>query len=161
MNTALSTSKKIMTQQHFKIKLISAKDTYAVRHPILRKGKPVETCAFNGDNLKSTFHLGLYNTNTLIGVASFMKAPNNLFDNATQYQLRGMAILKSFQGKNLGHTLLAYGENLLKQNHCNLVWCNARIVALNFYKRNGYKTIGNVFNIPEVGEHYTMYKLLT
>ena len=34
------------------IKKINSIDTYPVRHEVLRKGKPIETCQFKGDSVK-------------------------------------------------------------------------------------------------------------
>ncbi|MEW4924327.1 GNAT family N-acetyltransferase [Algibacter sp. 2305UL17-15] len=147
-------------KQNYDIKQINAEDTYTVRHPILRAGKPIATCAFDGDDLESTIHLGLFSNNNLIGVASFMKNKNEWFNNKLQYQLRGMALLKEHQGLGLGKMMLSYGENLLKLRNIKIVWCNARETALNFYKQNDYSTIGKPFEIAEIGVHYTMYKYL-
>lgn len=148
------------TKEDYQVKQILAKETYLVRHPILRTGKPLETCAFSGDDLPSTIHLGLFNNSSIIGVASFMKNNKNEFFKKSQYQLRGMAIIETFQGKGLGKMLLRKGEQLLKDKKTGLIWCNARIKAINFYKRNGYKITGVPFEIPEIGEHYIMYKLI-
>jgi len=40
-----------------KVREISAQDTIQIRHEVLRKNKPIETCSFIGDNLKSTYHI--------------------------------------------------------------------------------------------------------
>ena len=47
---------------------------------------------------------------------------------------------------------------ILKQKKCDLLWCNARLVAVNFYKSLGFNIIGNLFDIKEIGPHYYMYK---
>lgn len=147
-------------KKEYHVKQINAKDTYPIRHPILRSGKPIETCAFRGDDLASTIHLGLFDKDNLIGVASFMKNTHHVFAKKKQYQLRGMAILQVFQGKGLGNILLSHGEELLQQNNVELIWCNARILAINFYRRGHYKTKGVSFDIPNIGMHYLMYKFL-
>ena len=38
------------------IKNISANETFLVRHPVLRAGKPIENCKFDGDELETTQH---------------------------------------------------------------------------------------------------------
>ncbi|MCH4553666.1 GNAT family N-acetyltransferase [Aestuariibaculum lutulentum] len=150
-----------MTKQHpYDIKIISAPETFPVRHPVLRPGKPIETCNFDGDNLETTFHLGIYNNNQLLGVVSYFKSSTNLLSEALQYQLRGMAVLDTFQGKGLGNLLVAYGDTLLKEKKIQVVWCNAREVAKTFYKKNNFKVIGEPFNISDIGLHYVMYKSL-
>ena len=142
------------------IKQINAKGTYPVRHPVLRAGRPIEDCEFSGDDLETTIHLGLYLDNTLAGVATFLKQDNTIFNTTLQYQLRGMAVLKKHQGKRLGEALLKHGETLLKKKGATLLWFNARVIAVPFYKRNGYTIIGDSFEIPKVGTHFVMYKTL-
>ncbi|HZW63924.1 MAG TPA: GNAT family N-acetyltransferase [Flavobacteriaceae bacterium] len=142
------------------IKCISAQETYKVRHPVLRENKPWEMCALEGDNKEDTLHLGLYCSSQLIGVATFLKNACKLFSDTEQYQLRGMAILQSHQGKGLGHLLLEKGEFLL-QNKCTLIWCNAREKAVSFYKKHGYNILGESFEIEDIGIHYKMYKKIS
>ncbi|WP_240491690.1 GNAT family N-acetyltransferase [Flavivirga aquatica] len=144
----------------YKIRLINTEEAYIIRHSVLRVGKPIESCAFDGDNLETTFHFGIFLKNDLIGVCTFLKNSNNLITETSQYQLRGMAILEKFQKKGLGNVILNYGENFLKTKNTQIIWCNAREKASNFYKKSHYKIIGNPFNIKEIGIHYIMYKVL-
>ena len=102
----------------------------------------------------------MYHETKLVGVCSFFKNNHEIISETPQYQLRGMAILKTYQGKGLGQIILDYGETITKKKHTQLVWCNAREVAINFYKKCGYKIIGNSFNIKNIGLHYVMYKKL-
>nr|WP_262481144.1 GNAT family N-acetyltransferase [Algibacter pectinivorans] len=113
-----------------------------------------------GDNLKTTLHFGLFNKNTIIGVCSFLKNSNPNIPSSNQYQLRGMAILKAYQGQGLGKIILSHSEKFLANNSVKTIWCNAREVAVPFYKSNNYVPIGNAFNIKDVGLHYVMYKIL-
>lgn len=140
------------------IKEISALETFAVRHPILREGCPIEDCRFDGDDLSTTFHLGLFYEEILVGVATYMKNNHTLFSDDNQYQLRGMAVLKSHQGKQLGDALFKHGEKLLKSKNVSLLWFNAREVAVSFYKKNDCCIIGEPFEIVDIGTHYVMFK---
>lgn len=148
-----------MTAETFTVNQITAAETYTVRHPVLRAGRPVETCAMPGDDAKDTFHLGLFDTEKLIGVVTFMNAAKPQFT-GKQYQLRGMAVLDTYQGKGLGNLLVAAGEARLKAQGYDLLWCNARIKALNFYTRKGFKIEGEPFEIEPIGKHYLLYKNL-
>ncbi len=147
-------------KDNIQIREISPQETYVVRHPVLREGRPIEDCRFDGDELSSTYHLGLFDDNVLVGVASLMKHNHVYFSDTNQYQLRGMAVLKSHQGQKLGDVLFAYAETLLKTKSIPLLWFNAREVAVNFYKRNGAKIVGNPFEIDGIGTHYVMFKNL-
>ena len=148
-----------MTKEKFTVKQITAAETYAVRHPVLRAGRPVETCAMPGDDAEDTFHLGLFDAEKLVGVVTFMNAAKTQFT-GKQYQLRGMAVLEAYQGKGLGNILVTEGEQQLKQLGYDLLWCNARIKALNFYTRKGFKIEGEPFEIEPIGTHYLLYKNL-
>ncbi len=46
------------------------------------------------------------------------------------------------------------------QKKCDVLWCNARLVALEFYTVLGFKIIGPEFNIKDIGPHYKMYKTI-
>lgn len=143
---------------NYTIKQITAIDTYKIRQAILRPGQPIETCYFVGDNLETTYHLGLFSKKKLIGVNSFFKNSNPLFPERSQYQLRGMAVLKNQQAQGLGQAILKHGEQMLKSMNANLIWCNAREVAIHFYAKNGYQVIDSPFNIKDIGLHCVMYK---
>lgn len=144
------------------IKTISAEATYAVRLPVLRPGRPVEECIFNGDEDPETIHLGAFIEDRLVAVASYMRNKNPLFEAPLQYQLRGMAVLEEFQKSGLGKQLLLEGEVVIKQRFQEvLLWFNAREIAIDFYSRYGYQTRGEKFMIPNVCQHIVMYKQLS
>ena len=145
----------------FIIKLISAEDTYTVRHPILREGRTIESCAMEGDDDDDTIHLGGYIGANLIGVMSFMAKKHTNFNEKSQFQLRGMAILVPFQGKGFGEKLVRFGENLImKKTENPLIWLNAREKAKEFYLKLDYQIVGSPFNIDPIGQHYLMVKTL-
>jgi predicted GNAT family N-acyltransferase len=141
------------------IREITAEDTYSIRQPVLRPGRPLSECMFAGDDSPDTFHLGAYKNDELIGVASFMKNSNPFFKDHSQYQLRGMAVLQDYKGSGIGRKLLSRGEEKLKSisPNCKL-WFNARDYAVDFYKRFNYNTFGDKFDIPGVCKHIVMHK---
>ena len=140
------------------IKKINSIDTYPVRHEVLRKGKPIETCQFKGDDDENTIHFGLYQNERLIGIISIFKEKNDLFSETNQFQIRGMAVLEAFQGKGFGAELVKEAENHCINLNTKLIWFNARENAVSFYKKLDYKIIGDSFLIPDVGIHFVMYK---
>jgi GNAT superfamily N-acetyltransferase len=97
--------------------------------------------------------LGAYLENKAIGVLT-------LLTNNKDVQLRGMAVLETFQGKGIGKQLIAHAENLIQgQNICSL-WMNARRIAIPFYERCGYRKQGDAFELPYGGTHFKMIKNL-
>ena len=140
------------------IKEISAEETFPIRLEVLRKNIPLPY-EFNGDFDEDTIHLGAFEGNKLIAVSSYMKATNTNFE-GNQYQLRGMATLTEYQGSGAGKLMLEKAVQNLKEKNCNILWCNARIAAVDFYKKQGFQTFGEKFEISYVGEHYVMFNLL-
>lgn len=142
------------------IKEIPSNETYAVRQPVLRKGKPIESCIFEGDDLETTHHFGLFSDENLTGIISLFNQSNPIFAEKFQAQIRGMAILDHHQKKGYGEALVKHCETYCKDNQTNLIWFNARTAAVGFYKKMNYQVLGEAFNIKEVGEHYLMFKKL-
>ncbi|RMB56100.1 GNAT family N-acetyltransferase [Dokdonia sinensis] len=143
----------------YDLKNITAEDTWPVRHPVLRAGRPLEDVYMEADEKESTFHLGIYFKDQIVGVASFMKDHNPIFK-GVQSRLRGMAVLPEYRKRGLAAMLLKRGEEILRSKGQDVLWFNARIAAVNFYKEQGYTTFGSEFDIPKVGPHYVMKKQL-
>ncbi|SHF97787.1 Acetyltransferase (GNAT) domain-containing protein [Flavobacterium fluvii] len=140
------------------IKKIAAVETYSVRLPVLRKGKPIESCHFEGDDLETTLHFGLYLDQELVGIISLFLKSNPNFSEKNQYQIRGMAVLENHRKKDFGKVLLAHCEKECKRQDVDLIWFNARTEAVGFYEKGGYQKTGTPFEIPDVGEHIVMFK---
>ncbi len=140
------------------IRQISSIETYPVRHSVLRQGKPLESCRFEGDDDESTVHLGLFYNGRISGALSIFDRKNPEFPVKHQRQLRGMAVLDDFQGKGFGRMLITEAEKIGRHRKVGLYWFNARIKAVPFYEKLGYGITGDAFDIPGIGDHYVMYK---
>lgn len=140
---------------------ISARDTYTLRHSVLSPTRPVKECHFESDGLNTTLHLGAFIGKKLVGVVSYMKEPTPLFNDPVQYRLRGMAVLPQARHQKIGEHLLLEGESRLQEkNRPLLIWFNARISAVGFYKHYNYLTKGEVFKITNACTQSAMYKRL-
>lgn len=140
------------------INIIDSASTFPVRHAVLRQGKPLSSCAFDGDDLATTKHFGLYKEEELMAIVSVFEKQNNLFNQKKQYQIRGMAVLEHAQGYGFGKLLIKKVEEYCKANECNLIWFNARASAVGFYENLGYQIHGTSFEIAEIGTHFVMFK---
>jgi len=145
----------------YTLKQITSQDTFAVRQPVLRPGKHIDTCIFDGDDFPSTVHFGIYQDNELLGVISVFQAKSPYFNEEHQFQIRGMAVLESQQKKGLGEKLVIKAEEYITAKGGERTWFNAREIAVSFYKKMGYEVIGDEFNIPDVGPHYVMHKIMS
>ena len=112
------------------------------------------------DHAPTTFHLGLFSGDQIVCVATFHEDKNSDLTSRNPYRLRGMATSVDFQGKGAGKQILEAGVQELRKRNCDLVWCNARENAFSFYEKCGFKYLGEMFDIPEIGPHKVMYKFL-
>ena len=142
----------------YSIKQIPSKDTFAVRLPVLRPGKPVESCIFEGDDLPSTVHFGVFDDQNLAGIVSVFEVTTPLLLQQRQFQLRGMAVLDAYQKKGLGEKLVKAAEEYITTQGGDVIWFNAREIAVGFYNKMGYEIIGDPFTIGDIGIHYVMYR---
>ncbi len=148
----------------FRVIRISTEQCMDLRTRILRPGQDIKHCQYNEDNNPTTFHLGvidgdIHKNNKIICNGTFMQMDHVLFPNTQNaYRLRGMATDKNYQGKGLGTLLLQESFKILKTRGCDLLWCNAREKAFLFYERSGFKTIGDMFDIPGAGPHKVMWR---
>ncbi|MEO7978752.1 GNAT family N-acetyltransferase [Flavobacterium sp.] len=140
------------------IKEIASQETFIIRQRVLRKGKPIESCNFEGDNLDTTHHFGLFENKNLTGIISLFTTSNPIFEEKKQWQIRGMAVLEEHQKKGFGEALVSYCETYCISQNVQLIWFNARTEAVSFYKKMRYQPIGKPFDIKNVGEHLLMFK---
>ena len=142
------------------IRSIKAGQTHQIRKQELRKNVSLSH-EMAGDEEPDTLHLGIFFAGELVGIVSLMRASIPFFkEDSPQYQIRGMATSGMHQGKGFGKRLLKEAENRLKAMGVEMVWCNARVVALDFYLKMGYVIHGTIFELPEIGPHYKMCKRL-
>ena len=140
------------------VRQIEAKDTYPLRQRVLRPHGTLDDCFFEGDNDENTFHLGAFLNEELVSVASFYLNNHPEIPNEYQFRLRGMATDDSHRGKGLSSELLRVAFPIIKNNHVEVVWCNARSSAVGFYEKIGFKKIGPEFEVTKIGPHYLMIK---
>ena len=144
--------------KNIEIKLINSKLTHNIRSQVLWPHKDLKDCIINEDNLKSTFHLGTFFNSEIVSIGTFIKEKNNCFNSINdQYRLRAMATSKSHQGKSMGQMLINFAINYLRKKNIKLIWCDARKIAITFYKKSGFKTHGEYYIIPKIGHHKLMY----
>jgi predicted GNAT family N-acyltransferase len=140
------------------IKEINASDTTAIRHQILRTGQPIETCFYPGDNDSNTFHLGVFEKDRLVSIASFYKENQSDIPLTVQYRFRGIATLPPFRNRGFAAAMINSAIKKLKTKNVEVIWCNARTSALGLYKKLGFKIVSDEFEIEGIGAHVVMRK---
>ena len=141
---------------------IEVSNCYPLRHVMLRKGKPLETCHFDEDNSKGTFHLGALVDKEIIGIISVYEKDLTQFKNSKGAQFRGIAVASKHQRKGVASKLINYAQKETKKRmNPKYIWLNGRITANNLYLERGFKPIGDLFEINTIGIHQRFIKMLT
>lgn len=143
-----------------RIRFIKARETWPLRHRVLRPNQTLEDCDYPNDRNPESFHLGVFIGEHLIGTGSFYAERNDSLKGWKQYRLRGMATHPEFQGQGAGARLIRFAIEHLRAQRCDLVWCNARENASGFYDKLGFKLHGEPFHIDGIGMHFVMYRRL-
>jgi len=99
------------------IQEITSIETFVVRHPVLRPGKPITACHFDGDDASTTKHFGYFDNQTLVGVVSVLEQKTTVFTSKKQLQIRGMAVLETYRSKNIGKNYSFIAKNMLKKGN--------------------------------------------
>jgi GNAT superfamily N-acetyltransferase len=142
-----------------KIERVHAERIIDLRHRVLRAGLPIESARFEGDDEPGTIHLAAIDqTDRVVGCASLVRRP---WLDQPAWQLRGMAVESELRRSGVGLALLQEIERHARlAGHADQLWCNARLVALDFYKRAGWSIASDLFDIPTAGPHHRMTKRL-
>ncbi len=143
---------------------VSALETLALRHSVLRAGRPLSTCFWEDDNLPTTHHYAILSDRETIGIASIYQRdlPGEHVGCGQSWQLRGMAVHPERQGQGLGSVLLKYVlDDCAGPLSGAMMWCNARVRAVSFYERHGFEAIGEPFEVAGIGPHFLMRKQLS
>jgi GNAT superfamily N-acetyltransferase len=141
------------------IKEILAKQTYELRHPLLRKGQPYDSCQLENDNHPQSIHLGAYSSSQLVGILSAMPNCCPDYNDQIAFQLRAMAVHPEFQRRKIASQLIQNIVRRLKgDSKVENIWLNARVNANALYLNNGFQAIGTPFEIKPIGVHQRFIK---
>ena len=148
----------MIAQLQVEINKVEAEKIRPLRHSELRKGQDYSTTSYLKDYEEGTFHMACISDYKIVTCATFYAQKSMKIKSNNAYRLRGMATDSQFQRKGYARNLMLESFKELKKRDCDMVWCNARLVAVNFYKSVGFKIIGELFDIEAIGPHYYMYK---
>jgi len=142
-----------------RVRPAALQEILALRHRELRPGFPESAARFEDDEAPTTRHLGAFRVSgEVVGCASFVASP---WEKRPAFRLRGMATRADCRRRGIGTRLLRRGEAMLRAaTDAELLWCNARLVAVPFYAHLGWQVVSAVFDVPTVGPHRRMVRPL-
>jgi SAM-dependent methyltransferase/GNAT superfamily N-acetyltransferase len=131
-----------------------------LREEVLRPGQTPEQLAYPSDDAPETLHLAVRRAGSIVGVGSVMQDAHPSDPLPGDWRIRGMATTERVRGQGVGAALLGRLLAHVLGRGGRRVWCNARMGARTLYERAGFIVEGELFEIPEIGEHYLMSKPL-
>ncbi len=138
--------------QEVEVRLASAAEVRPLRMRVLRAGRPAPESIYPYDQLPETLHLAAVVGDQVVGCATVFPEPYEGEPDA--WRLRGMAVAEGHQGRGIGAKVMERVKSELTARDVHLLWCNARTVALPFYLRHGFTTVGEEFLVAESIPHY-------
>jgi predicted GNAT family N-acyltransferase len=141
------------------VDFISAEQTHPLRNAVLNTSARYGSDVLEGDSDPDTFHLGAIEDDEVVGIATFLKRQNDWYEGKRSYQLRGMAIDPERRGDGIGTKMLSRAEEILRDKDIEIVWADARTVAVGFYTKAGWVLHGQEFDKGGI-PHFVMGKEL-
>ena len=142
---------------------LTSDEVWPLRTVVLRPNYEEEgrLAEFEGDDDPSTHHYGLRtHQGEIVAVLSYMRAqaPDELGQPAAR--LRGMAVAEGWRRQGLGARLLegSLARLAIREPDLKVVWCHARVSAVEFYRREGFQRHGEVFEVDQIGPHVVMWR---
>jgi ribosomal protein S18 acetylase RimI-like enzyme len=144
------------------VREISASETHPLRHRVLWPHlNSEEECFLDIDNEPGAFHLGSFQNESLVSIGSFFLEQHPELTGQNHYRLRAMATEPEARGAGAGKALIRKAELKLQELGADLLWCDAREVALDFYIKLGFEVIGDWYDKPNIGPHKLMYRRIS
>lgn len=135
-----------------------------LRQLVLRPGRPPGESVYDGDEHPRAAHVAarLGPAGEIVAVGSLLLEapawPVGADRAARCRRIRGMATRPDMRSRGIGSAVLAELLRLAADDGAALVWCNARVDAVPFYRRAGFDVVGDRFELPHIGPHHAMQR---
>lgn len=143
----------------FEVRAIRADATRSLRHEVLWPHRErMEDCVIDIDGRADAIHLGAFDaSDRLVGVCSLFAMRTEKLHDDCQYRLRAMATSPAVRGQGAGKAIVLEALRLVAEMGYDVLWCDARKVALGFYAALGFDRIDAWYEVPLIGPHQLMY----
>ena len=141
--------------------ILHPEEIQQLRNEVLWPHKTFENCILDTDRLSTTFHFGVQIDGLAVATVTFQKENSSKLPQENQYRLRAMAVREGYRGQGFGDAIVEAGFNYLRELGVEVVWCDARLAALNFYRRLQFEELEEEYEIPIIGLHRFMWKVLS
>ncbi len=141
--------------------MLQPEDIQQLRNEVLWPHKTFENCILETDRLSTTFHFGVQIDGLTVATVTLQQENSSKLSQEKQYRLRAMAVREGYRGQGFGDAIVEEGLKYLSSIGVEVVWCDARVAALNFYRRLQFEELEEEYEIPIIGLHRFMWKVLS
>ena len=153
--------------------MLQPEEIQQLRNEVLWPHKTFENCILETDRLPSTFHFGVQLDGLTVATVTLQQEKTDKLKQDSskgvsqgavqenQYRLRARAVREGSRGQGFGDAIVEAGLNHLRALGVEVVWCDARVAALNFYRRLRFEELEEEYEIPIIGLHRFMWKVLS
>ena len=148
-----------------RVEKVSASATWTLRQAVLRPHQTLDQLALADDDDPTTgTFAALDEDGTVVGtvrVALDEPPPamrEHRWPGGCSWRLRGMATREDLRNRGIGGALLDAAISHVADRGSGLVWCNARVPAVNLYRRAGFVEEGERWIDPVIGPHVVMWR---
>jgi predicted GNAT family N-acyltransferase len=140
------------------VRTLHPDETKPLRHKVLWPHiENTEDCVIDIDHRDDAIHLGAIEDGKIIGICSLFEMTSPKISDAKQYRLRAMATDPEVRGSGAGAAIVKEALDIVRTKGYDVLWCDARKVALGFYERMGFDRIDEWYEVRNIGPHQFMY----
>ena len=139
--------------------------TWPLRQAVLRPHQTIEQLRLPSDELVSTRCFAAFDEAGEVIGTSQVALEDPAFDAGDighavlpSWRLRGMATRADARSSGVGTALLGRAIGYVAGQGGRVLWCHARLPAVNFYARAGFRTYGVPWEEPDIGPHVVMWR---
>jgi predicted N-acetyltransferase YhbS len=141
--------------------ILQPEEIQQLRNEVLWPHKTFENCVLDTDRLPNTFHFGVKIDGLTVATVTLQQEKSDRLQQEKQYRLRAMAVREGYRGQGIGDAIVEAGFIYLRELGVEVIWCDARVAALNFYRRLQFEELEEEYDIPIIGLHRFMWKVLS
>lgn len=139
-----------------RLEAVDAVTVRPLRSEVLRRGGPPEASVMALDDDPRSRHLALWVGGAVVAVGSVVPEPPPWSEGAEgAWRIRGMATKEGVRSHGYGTRVLRGLLDYAVAAGGTILWCDARLPAVPFYERLGFRACGEVF-VREGVQHRSM-----
>jgi GNAT superfamily N-acetyltransferase len=149
----------------FRVDPVRASVTWELRQAVLRPHETIEQMALADDDDPSTGTFGAFNEDeAVVGTVRVAPDPPPFpvdtygSSDSLSWRLRGMATREDLRNAGIGTAVLNRAVDHVADKGGGLLWCHARVPALNLYRRAGFVVHGDLWEEDDIGPHLVMWR---